>query len=540
MRSTGEAAIWVTVAVTLVTSPLALLAQGQGQGRQRRGGVGIAQAWDDVIGNVLPQSPTDPILTVPQTPVSRGGAGDFINHFFFQSSTEYIRQDVSFSGLPTPTGVIEAAPGAVFEPGGIPAVSPFQPSSDHVYHFMNWGTRGWLSPRVNTNFTARYRQDLTQVQRGAPQQTVNNTFGANRRIELLTGSVEINGLATDGAFAGSSVNLGRQYSYGAELAAFDGVSYRLSRPRYNLTLFGGRRFSYFSDPDQRAIGGGNIAFNLGRRSSFEYNSLFYIRGSHTFTFRSRLHPQWLFNTHFKLIGGNPIDYSAQVLYLPTSGKTTLRFSFFQKITNDDFFYDYTENYRERDSFNRLLRLYLNEISPWTQFVVDAHRELIPRVRVGGTFWVRRLNDSQDQGPFNTSFEDYRINSQVFPFRRLDVFMEYHQRNTDRMSPLGITQFDDVSRSGETRLQDLSGELRRTFGEGRLGLRGGVFWRRWNFQNRFFFIENARVFGVIAGGQVRLDSHTRLFVDYSLDDDFFVFRPSIQRAQVLRLGLNWKY
>ena len=30
------------------------------------------------------------------------------------------------------------------------------------------------------------------------------------------------------------------------------------------------------------------------------------------------------------------------------------------------------------------------------------------------------------------------------------------------------------------------------------------------------------------------------LDYSLDDDYFIFRPSIQRAQVLRLGLSWRY
>ena len=90
------------------------------------------------------------------------------------------------------------------------------------------------------------------------------------------------------------------------------------------------------------------------------------------------------------------------------------------------------------------------------------------------------------------------------------------------------------------MQDFSGELRRTFGEGRLSLRGGVFYRRFDFQNRFFFIDRAHVRGVLAGAQVKVDPHTRVYFDYSLDDDFFIFRPSIHRAQILRLGLNWKY
>ena len=51
-------------------------------------------------------------------------------------------------------------------------------------------------------------------------------------------------------------------------------------------------------------------------------------------------------------------------------------------------------------------------------MIDARRSFtsIPafgRLRV----WVRRLDDKSDEGPFDTSFEDYRVNSQIYPWRK---------------------------------------------------------------------------------------------------------------------------
>ena len=123
---------------------------------------------------------------------------------------------------------------------------------------------------------------------------------------------------------------------------------------------------------------------------------------------------------------------------------------------------------------------------------------------------------------------------------MEFLLEYHHRNTDRASPLGVTGFDDVSRSGETRVRDVSGEIRKAFGEGKLILSGGAFYRRVDLQNKYFFIEGERVFGFLGGFQYRVDKGASLYLDYSLDDDFLLFRPSIQRSHVLRVGGRWRY
>ena len=418
----------------------------------------VKSAWDELLRDVIPEAVPDAALTVEQIPVKEGPVADFADHFFFETSTHYIRQETTFSGQPTVTGVINVERGEVANPDGIPFPPAFQPNSDHVYSFMNWGTRGWLSPHVNTNFSLRYRQDLTSVLEGSPSLGVINTFRPGRLFELLSGFVEIGQLGSTGALARSSLQVGRQFVYGAELAALDGASFSTHQRHYSLTLFGGRRFSYFSNPDQRAIGGSNIAFRLPGDAGLEYRGLFYVKGTHNVIFRKRFEPNWVFRTDFKMVGGSPVDFGAQVMYLPTDGKSTVRLSFFQKLSDKDFFYDYTLIARDRDPFNRLSRLNLGPLSPYSQVAVHARREILPRLRVGGSVWMRRLNDpEEDRGAFLASFEDYRFNVQTYPLARLETFLEFHQRNTDRPSPFGTTEFDDG------RVEDgrgCSGRLRR--------------------------------------------------------------------------------
>jgi hypothetical protein len=469
-----------------------------------------------------------------------GAADDFLNHVFFETRTAYIRENTFFTGQPTATGVINVVPGPNFNPNGIGYPGAFQPSANSMDSFMDFGTRGWLSDRVNTYFSLRYQQDLTHLTDASPALSILNTFGASRLFELTSAYVEINGRSTDGIFANTSLQFGRINVYGAELAAMDGAAFTVNRRKYTYTLFAGRRYSYFSDPDQRLVGGGNFLYRLNGDSSIEYNTLFYIKGSHDFSYRRRFGAHWLFSTSYKMIGSAPIDYRANAIWSPSDGKTTLRFNFWQKITNKDYFYDYTINARDLSPNNPLLRLYLGPMSPHSEFIIDGRRTINSRLRVGGTIWIRRLNDSADQSAFDTSFSDYHVEAQVYPYRKIETFFDYRQHNSDRSAPFPSTTFDDISIAGETRIQDVTAQVGRTFGEGRLSLRVGGFYRRINYQDRFYIIQDAADRGLLGNATVRLDQRTRVYFDYSLDTDFFVFRPSIRNSQILRVGVNWKY
>src|SRR5262249_6535417 len=102
----------------------------------------IQEAWDDLLG---PSPATAPIAsTAPRS--------DFADHFFFEGRTDYWRYSTSFTGLPTTTSVIDAPFTGIFNPGGIPYPDAFQPVANRVDAFIDWGTRGYLSDRVNTHF----------------------------------------------------------------------------------------------------------------------------------------------------------------------------------------------------------------------------------------------------------------------------------------------------------------------------------------------------------------------------------------------------
>jgi len=478
----------------------------------------IEEAWNALLSNAAPaQSP--PVAVTPSHAES-----DFHKHFFLESRTEYQRYSSSFTGNPTITGVINAPVTGIFNPNGIPYPDAFQPSANRVFEYFDWGTKGWLSERLNTRFGFRYEQDLTHVESGAPATGFLETFPSNRRLELTNAVAEIQ------AAPGLSFTIGRQTVGGAEIAQFDGGTVTVSRGPATVTIFGGRRFTYFSDPGPRAIGGANILYRVGTGTTLEYDSLWYIRGSQRVTLRTRIAKRWLLASYFRAVGGAPVDFSAQAYY--SDRTNTLRLGFFQKLTNHDYVYDYT--------YVAQSRLNLGALQPYSQFTIEGQRGLARWAGVGGGIWVRRLNSASDQGPFDTSFEDYRVHANLTLPRKWLFFAEYHQHNSDRNAPGTAIFFDDITLSGETSVKDVTAELRRSFSEGRFGFNGGAYYRAVSLQDKYFLIGNQHQSGFLTGAWLKVDRHSRVFADYDLDNDFFLFRPNLANSRMLRLGMTWKY
>lgn len=500
----------------------------------------MSSAWDQVISTVVPNATPDPALAQPAGAQTKSSSSDFLEHFFFESRTTYERSQTNFTGNPTITGVIDAPMTGSFNPAGIPSPSAFQPNTNRIMDFLDFGTRGWLSDRIDTHFALRYSQDLTHVDTGSPGQNILETFYGNRLYEVLDASVEINSKPTDGFWAGSSAELGRLNVYGAELASFDGARLTLGKPRWSFTLFGGRRFVYFADPSQRAIGGANLNFKIDPTWSVELQTLWYIKGSHKIAVRKRFNDRWLFASYLRAFGGSPTDVDGSLLYSSRSGRDSFRIGFFQKLTDNDYSYDYTVSERDTAAQNPLLRLYLGPINKYSQFNVEAHHQILSNLRAGAAIVVRQLNGNNSQTPFETSFRDYRFNGQYFPGFKIETDFEYHQRSSDRLSPYPDTTLDALTGTGETAVKDLTANIGRSFGEGKLHLSGGVYYRRISMQDAFFYEENLHQSGWLASGWVRLDRRTRLSVDYSLDNDFFLFEPDLKNSQELRLGVYWKY
>jgi hypothetical protein len=497
--------------------------------------------WNSLLQGAPAQTKPDPALNPPQIG-DKASAASFENHFYFEGRTDFYRYDTDFNpGVPTVTGVINAPNTGVFNPAGYPYPPIFQPNSNRIETLLDMGTTGWGSPRIDTHFTFMQDQDLTMVNPGAEAQNIVETFPGNREYQVLNASIDIHGLSTDGYWSGLDAQIGRINVFGAELASLDGIAVALNRPRFKVTLYGGRRFTYFSEPGQRAIGGANVEFRIDQNSSFEYDGIWYVKGSHTFGYRRRLGPAWLWSTYFRVVGGSPVSVSTQFIYAPVSGKTSIRASFLEELSANEYDYDYTDVARDHDTYNVYQALNIGPLAEFSQFMIDARRTLSSRFRLGGSVWVRRLLNDKDQGPFDTSFEDYRVNSQIFPHNKTELFFEYHQHNSDRLNPLDSTTLDNISVSGETSVKDLSGEIRQTFGEGgRFGLSGGVYYRRVSLQDQFYYLNGLHQSGWLTGAWWKVNPRERVFLDYSLDNDFFLFTPDLKNSRALHIGIAWKY
>jgi hypothetical protein len=523
------------IGIFLMSSVVVVRAQAQSAQTQPPT---VQEDWDALLQESA-EVPS-PILTAPQVRIPGASKSSLADHFFFESRSQYWRYNTRLTGQPTVTGIINAPPSVVFNPNGYPYPQVFQPNADRAGSVVDFGTRGWISDRINTHVALRYDQDINRVNAGAPGENIIETYFPTRRFELLDAFLEFRTKPSDGLLGGASFQVGRMTVQGPELAQLDGGSFTLNRPRFTATFFGGRRYTYYSDPVERGIGGASVNVRLNPDTSIEYEGLWYIRGNHSAVLRRRFGRDWTWNTYFRMYGTSPVDFSSNMLYSP-NGRTSINLGFFQKLTNKDFFYDYTYRATDKDPYNLLQRLNLGPMSQYSQLSAEAHQSVTPRLRVGAALTFRRLNsDEQDQGPFDTSFEDYRFNTQFFVLPRIETFVEYHRRSSDRLSPLNPTSFDDISHSGETNVKDMTGELRRTFGEGRVNLHGGVYYRRISLQDQFFIITGEHQSGLLAGAWLRLDQHTRLSVDYNLDNDFFLFMPDIRNSRLLQVGLNWRY
>jgi hypothetical protein len=498
----------------------------------------IAADWGDVIKDAVPQEPTPAVLT--QKPAQLPATEDFLNHFYFETRTEYTRDQYSFSGQPTTTGVIDAQPTGTVNPAGEPYPPDFQSGANSLYSYASLGTHGLGSDRINTNFAIRYQSDLTNLGPGSPGLTVVNTFGGNHLFEIMSGNVEINGKPSDGWFANSSLKLGRQTVSGQYPVDFDGASFNRHSDNYSVTFFAGRRFSYYSDPGPRAIGGVDLQLHVTPTIDMGYQGLYYRDSSHTISYRQRLTENWLLNSYFRMIDRHPVDFNLGTFWSSANGRTTLDAAFFAKLSDHDYVFDYALPVVDNSTYNTLPRLYLGFLQPYTQGSFDVRRAFTSYLRLGGGITVRRLNNTLDQGPFDTSFEDYHVSAQVNTWGRTETTFEYHERDSDRLPPLTSTEFGDPTYAGETKVQDLSVELGKSFLENKVSLQGGAFFRRINFQDAYDVIENAQDKGWLGSASYRIDSRTRIFFDYSLDTDFFVWRPSIKNGQIFRLGLDWKY
>jgi hypothetical protein len=474
---------------------------------------------------------------------------------------DYRRDEIKYTGRLTPT-LQSPGPVPVFFPPDQPLAfvpGAFQPNDDQLtgYASIRFKDFGFEKLRFSTQASFRYWGDLNGTAKASPFTGELDGFVGRRVLEPLTFFADTSGFITDDRETKFNLRVGRHYVYGAESVRLDGATLTVNHPRVNFDVFGGRRVTFFSDPDERGVVGGNVEVRATARTTFKYEFLHYIQNSSRFHVSHRLGESWALSGNFFLLDTDPIDLGVDAFYLPYDGKTRLMFGFLQKLTSDDFIYDYTyrafANNPENQIFLKLFpipptgipldgagRLNLLEVNPYTQFYVDGYRNLSRQFGVGGSFWLRQVNDSDDAGPFDTSFQELRVNGDWFPSSLFELGGEYRFRNVSRNDPDEATEFPDIRREGETKFHEVYGNGAFHLFDDRLTLEAGLFYRRFNTQSRLISFDGLDTIGVTGGIRWRINRNYRLLFEYGIDDEFPLVSPDIDYTQNFRIRFEWRF
>jgi hypothetical protein len=474
---------------------------------------------------------------------------------------EYRRDEIKFTGKPTTTNVFPSPVPPFFPPDQPIFFLPgaFQPNDSQMigYGSVRLKDYGFDWLRLSSQVSFRYWGDLNANTVESPFIGQLDAFTGRRVLEPLTAYTDASGFMSDDHQVKFNVRVGRQYTYGAESVRMDGGMLTINHPRFDMDLFGGRRVTFFSDPFDRGVAGANIQFRATPRTTLKYEFLHYIDNSNRFQVTHSLGESWIVAGNFFLLNTSPVDLGIDAQYLPPDGKTRVAFSFLEKLTSDDFIYDYTYRALARNPENQIFlklfpipptgipldgagRLNLFEINPYTQFYVDAYRYLTKKFGVGGSFWLRHVNDSEDAGPFDTSFQEARASIDWFPSSLFEAGAEYRFRNVSRDDPNSELLFTDINQEGETTYNELYGNGAVHLFDNRLTLEGGVFYRRFSTQSRLMSFEGLDTTGITAGLKWRINRNYKVLLEYGFDTPIPFFNPDIDYTQSFRVRFEWRF
>lgn len=502
-------------------------------------------------------SATDKILIPFQDSSSPIRPGSIDVYFMI----EYRRDEMKYTGSPTLTGVFpQPVPPVSFPEGPIFFIpSAFEPNDEQLTSYASVSIKdyGFDRLRFNTQVSFRYSGDLDGTSVASPFLGIRDGFVGRRIFEPLTIYTDVGGFLGDDRVNKFNVRVGRQFIYGAEPIRLDGATFTINHSRFDLDVFGGRRVTFFSDPDERAVYGHNLNVRATPRTSFKYDFAHYIDNSHRFQVQHSLGESWVLDGKFFLLDTDPVDLGFGAYYVPFDGKTKMTFNFLQKLTSNDFIYDIAyrsfalnqENQIRRRLFpippsdtpsNGNGRLNLFDINPYTQFYFDVYRNLSQAFGVGGTVWVRHVNDSDNRGPFDNAFQEYRASADYFPSSALELGAEYRFRHLNRGDPNAATEFDDIRREGETQFHEVYANGSYNLFKQRIALEAGLFYRMFDTQSRIISLNNVDTLGFTGAVKLRLARGYKLLLEYGRDEELPFFNPDIDYTQSFRVRFEWHF
>lgn len=474
--------------------------------------------------------------------------------------SEYRRDEMKYTGKPT-LALQFPSPVPPFSVPDAPihfVPEAFEPNDEQFVGYVSTAIKDLAAGRlsIDTQISFRYSADLDGTTEASTFLGIRDNFVGRRIFEPLTLFADIKGFLTADSDSKLSLRVGRQYAYGATPLRMDGATVSFNHPRFSLDVFGGRRVTFYSDPEQRFVIGQNFLFRANEKTTIQYDYLYYIDSVHTLAVRHLLRESWILNGSLFLIDADPIDLNLGATYVSPGARTRVTFNFLQKLTDNDFIYDQTYRAFAQNPENQIRfrffplpptgqgfdaagRLNLGRVDPYTQFYVDGYRNLTSKVGIGGTVWVRQVNSSEDEGPFDNSFQEYRVNADYYPSSAFETGAEYRYRHLSRANPEEATSFFDIGREGEKTFHELYANAAYHL-LSTLTLEGGVFYRRFDTQSRLISVEGMDTTGYTAGLRWRVARDYKLSFEYGFDRELAFLNPDIDYTQGFRVRFEWRF
>lgn len=475
--------------------------------------------------------------------------------------SEYRRDEIKYTGKPSLALQFPSPVPPFFVPDApiffVP--SAFEPNDEQFVSYLSATVKdfGIGRFRMDTQVSLRYSADLDGSTEASPFLGIRDNFGGRHIFEPLTFFADLKGLAPEDWSTKLSLRVGRQYMYGATPLRVDGATLSIDHPKFSLDLFGGRRATFYSDPGERAVVGENFLFRAGENTTIRFDFAHYIDNVHTLEVRHLVGESWILNGSLFSIDADPVDLNLGATYMSPGARTRVTMNFLQKLTDNDFIYDQSYRAMSRNPGNQFRfrffplpptgqlfdaagRLNLGRIDPYTQFYVDAYRNLTSKFGVGGTVWLRKVNSRADEGPFDNSFQELRVNADYYPSSAFEVGTEYRYRHLSREDAEKATLFDDIGREGEKIFHEVYANAAYHLPNSRLTFEGGLFYRRFDTQSRLISLNGMDTIGYSAGVKWRVARDYRVSLEYGFDRELAFLNPDIDNTQSFRIRFEWRF
>ncbi|MDF1555781.1 MAG: hypothetical protein P1P84_22090 [Deferrisomatales bacterium] len=197
---------------------------------------------------------------------------------------------------------------------------------------------------------------------------------------------------------GLALTAGRQEVWGAEVVTLDGARLDLAPCRWvSLDLYGGRRASFYSDPDTEAVYGGDLELRPWQGGSLQLRDLYYLANSLELAVVQVVRGWGSGRAALRMIGNDARDATLSAhLYPWREGEVHLHYLRVYK----DYDYDFTS-----DDDDLVPALELGEQQPYADYGLTVRQGLLDVAGIGARLRRHNVIQASDEDATNVDFNE---------------------------------------------------------------------------------------------------------------------------------------